>query len=444
LILYRARWVVPVSRPPIEHGGVGVVDGRIAFIGPGDHAPEAEQVDLGEAALLPGLVNTHTHLDLTVMRGFLEGLPFFSWIRTLTAARRDVLSDDDLLDSARAGLQEGLLAGITAYGDTSPSPAAFDAMLELGVRGVAYREVFGPDPAQCGVSMRELRLVVDGMRARATDLVRVGVSPHAPYSVSDDLFRACAAFAREERLPIATHVAESEDESLLVERGEGRFAEFLRSRGIAVARRARSPIALMENCGMLDADPLLIHCVRADGDDVATIGRRRLAVAHCPGSNRTLGHGVAPVPELIAAGARVGLGSDSMVSNDRMDLLGEARDALRTQRDRGEGLGGAVQALELCTLGGARALGVEREIGTLEVGKAADIAAFAIPKSSPSQAAEDVLLSATLGMPAVLVMVGGRPLVRDGRLVASDDGARYRVEAAAARLQVWNARTGAR
>ncbi len=444
MILYRARWVIPVSSPPTEHGAVGVVNGRIAFIGPDAHAPQAERVDLGEAVLLPGLVNTHTHLDLTAMRGFLDGLPFFLWIRTLTAARREVLSDGDLADSARSGLREGLLAGITAYGDTSPSPAAFDAMLELGVRGVAYREVFGPDPAQCGASMHELRQVVDAMRARATDLVRVGISPHAPFSVSNDLFRACAAFARTEHLPLTTHVAESKDESHLVENAAGPFAEFLRSRGIAVARRARSPIALLESCGVLDADPLLIHSVRADGDDVTAIGRRRLAVAHCPISNRKLGHGVAPVAELIAAGARVGLGSDSMASNARMNLLGEAREALEQQRGRGPGLGGAVQAIELSTMGGARALGLESEIGSLELGKQADIAAFAIPSSGRSQTPEEVLLSTAPGTRAVLVMVAGRVLVRDEQLVASDDGAERRVEEAAARLRAWNARTGAR
>ena len=443
MILYRARWVVPVSSPPIEQGAVGVVNGRIAFIGPADHAPAAERVDLGEAVLLPGLVNAHTHLDLTAMRGFLDGLSFFSWIRTLTAARREVLSESDLLDSARTGLREGLLAGITAYGDTAPSQAAFDAMLELGVRGVAYREVFGPDPARCEASMNELRQVVDAMRARATDLIQVGVSPHAPYSVSDDLFRESAAFAQAEHLPLATHVAESEDESHLVGDATGPFADFLRSRGIAVSRRARSPLALLETCGVLDADPLLIHCVRVDGDDVTTIGRRQLAVAHCPISNRTLGHGVAPVAELIAAGARVGLGSDSMASNVRMDLLGEAREALQAQRDRGQGLGGAVQAIELSTLGGARALGLEGEIGSLELGKQADIAVFAIPKSGRSQTPEDMLLSTAPGTRAVLAMVAGRVLVRDARVAASDHGAGSRVEVAAARLRAWNARTGA-
>jgi 5-methylthioadenosine/S-adenosylhomocysteine deaminase len=439
VILYRARWVFPVSSPPIEHGAVGVADGRIAYVGPGDDAPHGERFELGDAALVPGLVNTHSHLDLTVMRGLLAGLPFFSWIRALTAARREVLSESDLLDSARVGLREGLLAGITVYGDTSPSPGAFEAMAELGVRGVAFREIFGPDPRQCRASMQELQQGVDSMRARTTDLVRVGVSPHAPFSVSDDLFRASAAFARAERLPVATHVAESEDESLLVERGTGPFADFLRSRGIEVERRARSPIALLERCGVLDADPLLIHCVRADADDIALIGRRRLAVAHCPASNRMLGHGVAPVAALIAAGARVGFGSDSMASNDRMDLLGEAREALRSQGDRDHGLRGADEALELSTLGGARALGLEREIGSLEVGKEADMAAFTISTPIRSQAPAEALLSLPPGTRAAIVMVAGRPLVRSGRIVATGDGAEDRVEAAAARLRAWRA-----
>lgn len=441
LARYHARWVVPVSRPPVEDGTVVVEGERIVYAGPRAHAPSGRDVELGNAALVPGLVNAHAHLELTVMRGLLAGLSFFTWIRTLTAARADVLGDDDLLDSARLGVLEGLRAGVTTCGDTASGHAAFEAMRELGMRGIAYREVFGPEAAQCAASMDELRAAVGAMRARETPLVRVGVSPHAPYSVSDALFAAAAVYAREEGLPLATHVAESEDESRLVVHGDGEFAGYLRGRGIPVFQRGRSPVALLERCGVLAPNALLIHCVRADADDIDTIARHGAAVAHCPVSNAWFGHGDAPLDELLAARVRVGLGSDSMASNTRMDVLMEARLARVAQRERGRSRIDARRALELATLGGARALGLDSETGSLDPGKKADFAAFALtqPLGATRDPAE-ALLALPDGAPAALVVVAGRERVRDGRVIAADVGAvEERVTAAAERLSAWRA-----
>ncbi len=440
LTRYHAKWVMPVSAPPVRDGTVVVEGDRITFVGPRAHAPAGRDEELGDAILLPGLVNAHTHLDLTVMRGLLEDLSFFEWIRAVTAATRDALSDADLLDSARLGVREGLRAGITTYADTAPRAAPFDAMLELGVRGIAYREAFGPDAATADDAMAALREAVTTARARETPLVRVGVSPHAPYSVSDALFAAVADFARRERLPLATHVAESADESDLVERGAGPFAGFLRGRGIAVEPRARSPIALLERCGVLGDNALLVHGIRLDAGDIAAIARSGAAVAHCPVSNAKLGHGVAPLRELLDAGVRVGLGSDSMASNNRMDIVAESRYAALAQRARPVGSLGfqAIDAVALATIGGARALGLDALIGTLEVGKQGDLAAFAIPpECCPVHDPADALVWAMGGAAAILTVVAGRALVRVGRLVSPDDGLAQRVQEAADRLAVW-------
>jgi len=388
--------VRPVRGPDVENGTVVVEGGLIAYAGPRASAPSGRDVDLGDVILGPGLINAHTHLDLTRMRGLLDGLPFFEWVRKLTAARL-ALSADALLDSARAGIREGLLAGITTYADTAPGDAPFEAMRELGVRGIAYREVFGPDPGQCGDAMAGLREAVARMRGRETALVRAGVSPHAPYSVSDELFGAVADFARTEGLPLATHVAESDDESRLVSEGEGPFAAFLRGRGIAVRPRGRTPVGVLEGRGVLGANPLLIHCVRCDERDIVTIARHDCGVATCPGSNRILGHGAAPVAAMRSAGIRLGAGSDSMASNVRMDVLHESRLALGDAA-------GERDVWEVATLGGARALRLERRIGTLETGKQADLAAFALG-SDPDAPAR-----------ATFVAVAGRELVKEGRL----------------------------
>jgi len=276
-VVFHADHVLPGDAAPIADGAV-VVAGR------GHEAGEGTILDVGSAAetlprhagsgvdvvrirgaVLPGLVNAHTHLELTVMRGFLEDLDFRSWIFRLTRARREALAPDALLDSARFGIAEGLLAGITTYADTNDSGAPFHAMLDMGVRGISYQEVFGPDPAQCAESLAGLRAKVDALHQRATPLVRAGVSPHAPYSVCDALFEGTAAFAIQDGLPVAVHIAESADESSLVQHALGGWADSHRSRGMEVVPRADSPIRLLERVGVLDARPLLIHCVRVDG-----------------------------------------------------------------------------------------------------------------------------------------------------------------------------------
>jgi 5-methylthioadenosine/S-adenosylhomocysteine deaminase len=438
---YHASWVLPITSPPVRNGTVVEQEGRITYVGPRANAPAgADDVDLGKAILMPGLVNAHCHLELTAMRGFLDGLGFRDWIVRLISARRDVLTAEMLLDAARLGVDEGLTHGITTFADTGDTGAGFDAMLERGVRGICYREVFGPDPAQCDEAIAALGVKVDEMLARATTLVRVGVSPHAPYTVSDALFTATASLARERALPLAVHIAESEAERELVEKGDGEFARALRARGIDVASRARTPIALLESLGVLTDTTLLIHCVRVDADDIDAIARRDCSVAHCPASNAKLGHGIAPLVALLAAGVRVGVGTDSVASNDRMDLLDEARLAtlLATAREARYDALASERALELATIGGAVALGLETEIGTLEVGKSADLAAFAIPPHRvPIHDPVAAAVYSLAGLPASFVAVAGRVLVRDGSLVQVDDDLPRRVQGCADLLQKW-------
>lgn len=440
MIRYHARWVLPISAQPIEHGTVAVSGGRIAFVGPRAAAPAGRDVELGEALLLPGLVNVHSHLELTVMRGFLEDLDFPRWILRLNGVKRAVLDRERFLDSARLGLVEGIRAGVTTYADTCDSGVVFDAMIEAGVRGIMYQEVFGPDPAAVDRSLGELRQKIDLRRSRETPLVRVGVSPHAPYTVSDPLYRAVSEYAAREGLPVAVHIAESEVERLLVERGDGLFADGLRRRGIPVQPRARSSIELLRHTGVLDRRPLLIHCVRLDHADITLVAGSGAPVAHCPVSNAKLGHGTAPLLELLDAGVVVGLGSDSVASNNRMDMLAEARAAILAQRARTSrhDVLCARDALVLATLGGARALGLEGEIGSLEAGKSADLAAFALdPCAMPVHDPEAAAIFALPGATAMLVVVAGRELVADGKLLAGDRALAGRVENTAMHMRKW-------
>jgi cytosine/adenosine deaminase-related metal-dependent hydrolase len=439
MIRYRARWVVPVTSPPIAKGVVAVDGDRIAYVGPADGAPEGPDEDLGDVVLLPGLVNAHCHLELTAMRGFLEDIDFRRWILRLTNARRAVFDAGALLDSARYGIEEGLRAGVTTYADTCASGVVLRAMREAGVRGIMYQEVFGPDPAQCEESIQGLRSAVAGLRYLETPLVRVGVSPHAPYTVSDDLFRATAALAREYGLPMAIHIAESDLEQRLVVEAAGSFADGLRRRGIAVAPRAESPVRLLSRLGVLESSPLLIHCVRVDRGDIVAIASSGSAVAHCPVSNAKLGHGVAPLTELLAEGVAVGIGSDSMASNNRMDILEEARIALLAQRARlrSSETPGAAEMLELVTIAGAKALGLDQLVGSLEEGKQADLAAFALAGAAPTQDPVTAAMFSIDTSRAEFVTVAGHRLVFQGKLAAPCAGLAERMESIAERLAAW-------
>ena len=395
-MLYHAKWLVPVSSPSIEDGVVGVEHGRITYVGPAAGAPPGDRVDLGDCALLPGLVNTHTHLELTVMRGWLEDLPFRRWVIRLTKARQEILDRERLLASARVGIAEGLLAGITTYADTCESGVVHQALREMGVRGVMYLEVFGPQPEQARPALKDLASKV------------------------------------------SKHAAESEAEHRLVTEAEGDFADALRARSIDVLPRGVSTISLLDRTRVLKARPLLIHCVRVDADDLGRIADHDCSVAHCPASNAKLGHGSADLAAMLDAGIVVGLGTDSVASNNRMDLLDEARLAALFARasHRRYDVIPAATAIDLTTRGGARALGLDTEIGTLEVGKSADLAAFPLDglHAIPIQDPQSALLYATSGRGAKLVTVNGRELVRNGQLTIDISESVESIRSAAADL----------
>jgi 5-methylthioadenosine/S-adenosylhomocysteine deaminase len=382
-----------MSGPPIRNGALLLdTEGRIREVGADGAVPRpagAEESDWPGAALIPGLVNTHTHLELTGLAGRVEEADFPAWIRRIRALKAE-RTPADFLAAARAGVASCLAAGVTTVADTGDSGTVIEALAEAGGSGIAYQEVFGPHPDQLQESLDALRQRVSELRRFTSARVRLGVSPHAPYTVSGALYRAVARFAEEEHLPMAVHLAESVAESELMHGASGPFAEAWTRRGIPLPPLpGRSPVAWLEAHGVLGERTLAIHVVQVDPADVARLARTRTAVAHCPGSNRRHGHGAAPLSAFLEMGLRVGVGTDSVASVGRLDLLAEARAA--------RALAGltAEQALSLATRGAARALGLEGEVGTLRPGLWGDVAVVAIPaEAAPEAALEAVLASA--------------------------------------------------
>jgi cytosine/adenosine deaminase-related metal-dependent hydrolase len=375
-----ADWVLPVDGPPVEGGLVRFEDGAIVSVGPG----RAER-HFANAAIVPGFVNAHSHLEYAVYAGFGDGMSFGPWIKT-HVERKDRLTPDDMLAIARCGVADCLASGITTTADYSFSGAAAAAAAELGVRAIVYLEVFANDAEDARRRFESKRALVS-----ETPLVTIGVSPHAPYTCSLETYRYCLSLG----IPVGTHLAESAAENEWLEHGTG----LLSGIPILVPPTGLRAVASLEP--VLGPGLLCAHCVEVDEVEIALLAERDVPVAHCPRSNALLGCGVAPLTALRESGIRVGLGTDSPASAPSFDVFEEMRAAVyaaRGRERRADALS-ASDALRLATAGSAQALQMDDLVGTLATGKRADLAVVSLA-GSPYHPVED---------PAAAVVFGGSP-----------------------------------
>ncbi|MGZ4399498.1 MAG: amidohydrolase family protein [Gaiellaceae bacterium] len=383
-----ADWVLPVDRDPIADGAIEIEDGRIRAVGTTRELGSGRRFP--GAAIVPAFVNAHSHLEYAVYTGFGDGLHFAPWI-SLHMERKSVLSFEEMLAIARLGAAECLASGIGTVADASFSGAAALAAAELGLRAIVALEIFGQDPRRAIEHFESLRSRVEPV---LSDRVRLAVSPHAPYTTSLDLYRE----ARQLDLPVITHLAESYSERAWMEHGSGYFAQLA---GLLVPRGGASGIRALAAASLLGPEMIAAHCVDLEPDEIDLLAGHDVAVAHCPRSNGYLGCGFAPLSELRAAGVRVGIGTDSPASTPSFDMFEELRSAIaiaRARERRSDAL--TVQdALMLATLGGARALGLEQDIGSLTPGKHADMAIVALSETSLVPCEN----------PAAAVVLGGSP-----------------------------------
>lgn len=371
-MMFSARWVLPIAQPPIANGWIAITNGLITEIGSGRPPSTATEID---GVILPGVVNAHTHLELSWMREQVApALTMPQWVESLMALRRTVGHEpaEPILD----GIREARAAGTALVGDISNTLAAYDGLSRSSMSGAIFRELLGfnvTDPAA----------VIAATRAQIEQLPRISrlrasIVPHAPYSVSPSLMRAIADAAGDDRISI--HLGESAEEVEFLRHGSGAWRELLGKLGTwsdGWQAPGAGPVDYIAAHGLLNERLLAVHCVQLTDSELRKLAAAGATVVTCPRSNRWTGAGLPPVARFYASGVRLAVGTDSLSSVEDLNVFAE----LRLMRE----LAPDVPARELlasATRHGADALGFGDELGTLEPGKRAELIAVDVPAST--------------------------------------------------------------
>jgi cytosine/adenosine deaminase-related metal-dependent hydrolase len=395
MLVYAAKHLLPVASPPIQNGAVLVHDGRIVAVGRRRDVvkahPGVEVRELGDAVIVPGLVNAHTHVELSFMNGDAPaGGTFMSWIRDLVAKRSHV-DAAQAAEAATKAIETMVLRGTVAVGDVANGTWAAALLARSSLHGLTFHEVFGfrasETEAILNAAASRLEAIdsdpaVRGAAGRFTTVL----TPHAAHTTSSPLLKALGGRAVASGEVLSIHVAESEEETQLLRDGTGAFKDFLIERDAwepGWKAPGLTPVEYLDRLGVLTPRTLAVHCIHLDHQDLTRLQARGVTVVTCPRSNQRLGVGKAPVPKLMASGIPVALGTDSLASSPDVDVFTE----IAHLRQEHPGLSPAA-ALRIATLNGARALGLSHELGSIEVGKLALLAVVGLndPNDEPLEA----------------------------------------------------------
>jgi len=399
---------------PIPDGAVAVADGRIAAVGLAEDllelAPTGEVVNAGGCLVLPGFVNTHSHLAMTLLRGIADDLPLKDWLeKHIWPAEKTHMNREAIRLGTELAVAEQLLAGVTTTTDMYFfADDVAQVLSEAGMRGVVAESLIDFATPRCATPdemWQKQRELAEAYREHP--LITPSVAAHAPYSVSAANLVREAELAEEFGIPFQVHLSETrwEVDKLLEEKG-------------------RSPVAYLADLGVLSERTVAAHCVHVSPDDIAVLAEFEVGVAHNPVSNLKLASGVAPIPAMIAAGIKLGIGTDGTASNNTLDVLGDAQLAALLHK----GMAGdptvlpARTVIEMATIGGARALGLDREIGTLAEGKQADLVCLSLdgPHATPVYDPFSHLVFAARASDVRHVLVRGRLVVGNRNLTTVD------------------------
>jgi len=380
LIRYHASWVLPINEPPIRDGWVAVDRGRV--VARGRRTPNSDgtpEVNLGRVAILPGLVNAHTHLELSYLRDQIPpASEFITWIRATMAARRRSPDPNapEILAAIDDAIREAESCGTAIVGDISNTLVTMAPLVRSSLAAIVFYELIrfnAPDPNALANGARQ---EIDARPG--TDRVRASLAAHAPYSVAPLLFRAIQrALDREPLLPCSVHLSESTEEVEFIERGTGPWRTLLEEIGAwnnAWIVPGVSPVQYLDEAGFLTSRVLAVHGVQMTPADLSRLAARGVTLVTCPRSNGHTGAGAPPLEEFYRAGVRVAVGTDSLASSPDLNVFAE----LATMRALAPSVP-AASLLESATREGARALGFDDEYGTIESGKRARLLAVAVP-----------------------------------------------------------------
>ena len=379
MIYYHASWVVPISQPPVRDGWVAVDRGRVVAISRRQPTDGALEIDLGESAILPGLVNAHTHLELSYLR---EQVPptsdFVTWVRGVIAERRkrpDPRSPE-ILEAIDQGIAEALACGTAIVGDISNTLVTFDALARSPLAAVVFYELIRfntQDPrgfVQAATEAIEL--------LPPSPHVRASLAAHAPYSVAPLVFRAIRqAVDRDPFSPCSVHLSESTEEMDFIRTGGGPWRAILEELGSWDPQwvpPGGTPVQFLDDCGFLDGRVLAVHGVQMGAADLERLALRGTTLVTCPRSNGHTGAGAPPLEDFYQSGVRIAVGTDSLASAPDLNLFAE----LATIRALAPSVPAAT-LLDSATRQGSRALGFDADFGTIEAGKLARLLAVTVP-----------------------------------------------------------------